>query len=357
MKIAFINLKTMFFFTILAAFFIVAFAGAEDIDEKKGVNKVDAALEKYRVIVNEMVNRPTEDLEAIFKFNEMAGKFFKEQKLPVAKGCPAVESDALKKKTETLAKVRKFEEMYKDILKGGLVFQNPGAGIHDNEFPNLLASRNVIIWMLAMGVMDIENGDFEAGFGQFNREVEFQKGMLDTPVILCAIMGSILGEFTNLAVAQVLPKLNEEQLTKVRNLLSSLPNSGAALVNALKADFTVMSDNKEEWIKEDPKMPKMEDFKKIQVELVDQITAVEAYLKGDGKTEMPKYKSWEFWPNANMLMSRVVKHRQHRIALIKAIDKTLLAKKAGEKADFSIPYDEGSKIVVKGDYGCMIQNK
>jgi hypothetical protein len=356
MKIAFINHKTMFFFTILAAFFIVAFAGAEDVDEKKGVNKVDSALEKYRVIVNEMVNRPTEDTQAIFKYAEEAEPFFKNPDFtPISKGCPAVESDNLKKKKEVLGKVRKFEETYKDILKDGLVIQT--SATYDGDFPSLYSSRQIIIWMLALGVMDFENGDSKAGMARINAAMEFEKGMRDTPILLCVMLSSLVGEFANRAVAQILPKLNEEQLKEIGRLLSSAPDSRMAFVKALKADFTVLSDTKDKWPDKWRQEPGLKDFEKVQGELLDEISAVEAFVKSNGKTEMPKDKPREYWPPTGKMMKKLLEYRQHRIALIKAIDKTLLAKKAGEKAEFSIPYDENRKIVVKGDYGCFVENK
>jgi hypothetical protein len=335
-------------------------------------------------------DRPKQDREALNALALEMDPSVESVEFSVAE-CPCYTAEFLEAKKREIDIFSSYEDRFAAIFDDGFVIQL------DCQWANIgLPKANFftgyLFGQLASSVVRHNEGNAEKKMKHLENSTFLVQGLSNTPHLAPVIKSAFFEKRLHETIVFLLPSMTKEEITTVRNNLSGLPNGNKSLLNAFKVEmvatvellgqmskgmriaeitegkdreFSPMFDDLSKFIAQIPFYYDRERYMYQSLAIRD-IEALEAWESAGGEGEPPSVIKQDIetcmvallaWPNAPYLMKKMVSHMRKRLALVEAMEAELNRRETDPKPEIEIPYGDDAKIVLKSEYGCIVENK
>jgi hypothetical protein len=351
---------------------------------------LDAKLAEYQKIVAETRERPKQDREALYAIAAEIEQSIDAEEDLMLNECPAYTTEFLESKKPLINKLAAYEDRFVAMFVDGIEFQFDGHLW--SELPDLKSIRMIFLQQLVLAVISAETEEKKQIIPRIGNAAQLVQAFEQTPQLIYAMIGAHLEGWLRHVIAFLLPSLSEDEINGVRKMLAELPDLPKTTIEAIKAEVPAaiefvdhIGDGKElpGYVK--GSNPDIEEdlekfssvlgqshwifvrqrYKYLSIAFRD-VESVEKWLN-DGSTGKPTspmnadtkhgFVALVALPNSPMLMEKVVESMNKRAAVLEAMDAELKRRASDPKPDVEIPYGDGNKIVLKAEYGCIVENK
>jgi hypothetical protein len=351
------------------------------------VEILDAKLAEYEKIAEAVKARPKADREAIDAMLAEYGEVLKEGLKEIQPGdCPHYDAAKLVGKSKSYELTRAAHERLAAINDGGLIYQF--SMDWKDDILNFSELRAVFYWEQALAVLEVESADTTAAAGRLATLYQTIDGVEQAPLLIMTMIGVALERMAAKTVVHLAPKMQIEDLKRVQAKLKSLPDLRSMVIQAFKAEAysVIASFNKPDQLNEFLKLLTTDPNSVSPI--VVRMIATTSYIKRErymytsiAAQDIENYEKWlaeggetvpisvvgdrivycpvgaMAMPNTKQLAEKTREAMVSRRTLISAIDAEIQRRETEPKPEIEIPYGDDKKIVLKDEYGCIVENK